>query len=702
MAKMIKTKNKSIINIIILAVVLSVSVNCVYYNTFYHAQKSFNEAEKARKQTQYRRGGRRGGGSYTKAIEQSLKVVENHPNSKWYDDALFILGVSYYHTKKYSQAERRFREILINYPESKYVTESEVYLAKSKLKLDDVEDAMEIFQRIFNSDFDKAYKAEAAMGLGTYYFNDKNYSNAIPYFQAVRDSLGNDEEKKMAQTYIADGYYNRFKFIESLNSYLQILGMDPDNQEKYHIYYQAAICSYNLMKISDGMDYLQTLIDDDIYYDSLGALRLAVGMGYEYDNEIEMAEETYLLVAEDETNKKIASRANYRLGLINQFDYDNLVEAKQYYDKTTQLFPRTDIANDALERSSDIGKLDTYARKLVIDSATTQTMIDEAAYAQLQLAELYWFNLDKPDTAMLEMQYIIDSFPSAYDAPQAYISLSQMYRDYKADTAASDSLLNLVIEKYPKSDFIEIAFDVIGLKGTPADTGYSKYYLRKAENFLIDEENIDSARYFYNYIVENFPESDYFLQSKFALIWITETYQSPGDSSLIYAYQEIVDSFPASVWATQAKSKISYQPKVQKTDDDAVVTTTDTLIAVKDSITADSTTYMDPRDAVYFDSEGKRIELLPLQPVETRKTFEYPTEAYRIAWEGDLYFQIFLDFSGEVVDYILKIKCDSPDINREATETVASMIFDPLRIPPQLQGQWFVYKYRVRLPEHLR
>ena len=47
MTKMIKTKHKSIINIIILAVILSVSVNCVYYNTFYHARKEFNAAEKA-------------------------------------------------------------------------------------------------------------------------------------------------------------------------------------------------------------------------------------------------------------------------------------------------------------------------------------------------------------------------------------------------------------------------------------------------------------------------------------------------------------------------------------------------------------------------------------------------------------------------------------------------------------------------------
>lgn len=693
--------SKLIVKIIILATILF-SVNCVYYNTFYNAEKAFNEAEKGRKNTQYSRRGRVSTTGYKKAIEKSLIVVENSPNSKWYDDAVFILGVSYFYTKDYSKAERRFREILVNFPESKYTKECEIYLGKTKLKLNDEDEAMEIFKKIFTTDFDKSFKSEAAMGLGSFYFNEKDYKKALPYLLAVRDSLGSSEEKKIAQNLISDGYFKQFKFIDALKAYQQILGLDPNKSEKYHSYYQSALCSFNLMRISEGHDYLMKLINDDLYFDSLGALRLAVGMGYEYENELELAEDVYLRVLEEEKIKRISSIASYRLGLIYQLDYDDLVEAKKYYDKTMELSRGSEVGKDALTRSSDIGKLEVFARKLVVDSSTTQTMIDEAAFTQYQLAELYWFSLEKPDTAILEMQYLIDSFPTAYDAPLAYISISQMYRDYKSDTTAADSLLHLMIEKYPKSDFIENALEVLELKGTEADSGYASVYLKKAENFLIDEENVDSARYYYNFILDNYPESDYYLHAKFALIWITEMYESPGDSSLVYAYQEIVDSFPNTQWSQEAQKRLKYVPK-KRVNRDGSNEQPDSLIdEFDDGKGEDTTEYVDPLVAVYMDEDGNRLKWLNLRPRETRRVFEYPTEAYRSAWEGVLYYHILLDFSGEVIDYVLKIKSDYEEINLEANATVASMIFNMLDIPPDWHGKWAVYKFNVRLPEHLR
>ncbi|NOY88732.1 MAG: hypothetical protein GXO93_04975, partial [FCB group bacterium] len=125
-------KKNRIIYLIIISLAISFIGGCVYYNTFYNARKNFNEAEKARKKSQYKNV-RINVNSYKKAIEKSLKVIENYPNSKWYDDALYVLGVSYYYTKKYGSAERRFREILANYQDSKYADEAELYLAKTKL-----------------------------------------------------------------------------------------------------------------------------------------------------------------------------------------------------------------------------------------------------------------------------------------------------------------------------------------------------------------------------------------------------------------------------------------------------------------------------------------------------------------------------------------------------------------------------------------
>lgn len=696
------TKLKRHFSLILVSIlILSFSSGCVYYNTFYNARKAFSEAETTRIKGQYR-GARVNTALYNRAIEKSLKVIENNPNSSWYDDALFVLAVSYFYTEQPLKAERRFRELLANYPKSQYLKESQIYLAKTKLKLREEDDAMEIFSDIFKSDVKKEIKAEAAMGLGTFYFNNNNFEDSKQYFQAVRDSLGSDDEKKIAQRFLADAHFHLFQFDQALTAYQQILGMDPEQDDEYHAYYQSALCSYNLMRVSDGMAYLDKLINNEVYFDSLGALKMTVARGYEYDNDLEQAVDLYKEITESDAKRNYVAEAYYQMALIYQFDFDDLAQAKEYYDKTIELNRNTDIGKDAIQRSTDIGKLEEYSQTLTIDSTTTQSMIDEAAFAQYQLSELYWFKLDKPDSAILEMQYIVDSFPTAYDAPKALIALSEMYEDHYSDTAKAQELLKQVIAGYPQSDFTGEALELLGLKGTPADTGYPKFYINKAEGFLADEENIDSARYYYQYIADHFPESNYFLQAKFSLIWLEENYNNPGDSTVFYAYQEIIDSFPGTEWATEASKIIKYSPRRQLADSDSTLLADSTQYADGEPRAVDDTTYIDPKEAVYIDVNGNQIQLLPLDPIETKEPFEYPVEAYRFGWEGEVYFQIFLDFSGEVVDYILKIRSGNEDLDREISETVASMTFDVTRIPLELQGQWLVYKYRVYLPEHLR
>ena len=542
---------------IAVALSLAFSVSgCVYYNTFYNARKAFNEAESARKNPRGRSARGAGAGQYRAAIEKSLKVVEKYPNSKYYDDALFVLGVSYYHTDQLSKSERRFRELLANYPESEYARDATLYLAKTKLQLGEEADAMALFEDIFKKDYNRDLKAEAALGLGEFYLEQGDAEQAQQYFRAVRDSLGRNQQKNLSQRLIGDAYFLDYQFSDALGSYLQLLGMDPTVEDRYHALSQAAEASYRLLRVEDGLDYLDRLITDPLYYDSIGVLKLRVAEGHEMQEELKLAEDTYQDIAESVTNKLVVATAYYRLGLIYQFDYDSLQMAKDFYDKSVETNRGSESGQLSLQRSSDIGKLKTFAFKpeTLADTTLTQDQLDETAYTQYLLGELYWFQLNKPDSAIEEMTFLVDSFPTAYDAPRGLIALSQMYKDYHADSAASDSLLRTVLTRYPNSDYVPDALDLLGLRGTAADTGYAERYIHEAEE-LLETEEYDSAIVLYQYVAESFPDSRYALQARFNALWVTEEYRAPGDSSLVFAYQEIVDSFPGTEWATEARKR---------------------------------------------------------------------------------------------------------------------------------------------------
>ncbi|MCH7948249.1 MAG: hypothetical protein IIC66_10675, partial [candidate division Zixibacteria bacterium] len=143
MTKPINMPGKKTTYLFMVCCLLILSQGCVYFNTFYNGRKAFNEAESARKQSQSR--GRQiiQSKRYQTAVDKSLKVIENHPNSGYYDDALYILGVSYYYLKQYGKSERRLRELMANYQDSKYYDDATLYLAKTKLLQEDEDDATE-------------------------------------------------------------------------------------------------------------------------------------------------------------------------------------------------------------------------------------------------------------------------------------------------------------------------------------------------------------------------------------------------------------------------------------------------------------------------------------------------------------------------------------------------------------------------------
>lgn len=700
----------------LIVILVTTGLGCsVYFNTFFNARKAFNSAEKTRKESNRARAGQR---DYQMAIEKALKVVENHPNSKYYDDAVYVLGVSYFHMQQYGKAERRFRELLADYPESKYVKEVMLYLAKTKLELGDIDDAMIGFGEIFESDFDKAFKAEAAIGLGNYHQEEKNYGEARRYFMAVRDSLGDDVDARVVQQSIADGYFEMFQFRDALGAYLQVFGMDPGKNDKYHAQYRVAICSFRLQRIGEGISYLEELAEDELYYDSLGILLLTMAEGYEYDEDLVQAEAVYEEVVLTIERPLWQAMAQYRLGLIYQIDYDQLDRAKEYYDKASEADRASPIRNEAIMRSSDIGKLETFARSN-LDSAATPEAIDEAAYTQYSLGELYWFKLAKPDSAIVEMQYLIDSFPDSYYAPKGMIALAQMTRDYTEDSTAADSVLKESLRRYPSSDFIPDALEALSLKETAADTGYAALHIDAAENYLIDSENSDSARAEYQYVVDNFPESKFFMSAKFALLWLNETYYSPGDSSVIFAYQEFIDSFPDNEFANLAMRRIGSQPgrsnvtqeAGDELDPDAVDSDFDELESID---WQDSLAIWDPMTALYRGMDGDTLVDIRLEPIETLITFDFPDEAAignRYDWI--LYFQILIDFSGTVIDYNLKIPSGMESMDERAMETVGSMTFDAMAVSNRIvdaglsnksgtEGTWFVFPYTITKPEYLR
>ena len=84
---------------------------CVYFNTFFHAKQSYKEAEKMRLRAnqEVAKGGV--ATKYNEAIKKASKVLQNHPKSKYADDATMLIGKSFYYMGDYARAREKFVEL---------------------------------------------------------------------------------------------------------------------------------------------------------------------------------------------------------------------------------------------------------------------------------------------------------------------------------------------------------------------------------------------------------------------------------------------------------------------------------------------------------------------------------------------------------------------------------------------------------------
>ena len=125
-----------------------------YYNKFYNARQAFEKGAKAVRETDrpVDRGRylsvfpapeqRTGQSAFESAIQKSADVLREHPDSKWVDDALLIIGKSYYYQQNYVGAAQKFREVLAL--EAARETEARFWLARTLFTSGSISEAAEV------------------------------------------------------------------------------------------------------------------------------------------------------------------------------------------------------------------------------------------------------------------------------------------------------------------------------------------------------------------------------------------------------------------------------------------------------------------------------------------------------------------------------------------------------------------------------
>ncbi len=615
-----------------------------YFNTYYNAQRDFTEAETELLSQQDPKKAEKAylapytvpaaaKTKFTSVIEKCSKLLQYHSESSLVDEALLMIGKSYYYQNDLQQAERKFRELTDQFPEGDLFLEGKLLLANTLYRSSSLTDAQSLANELLDvaiqkNEDDIAFNA--AMLLATIELDARNLIAAREKYQAAADHAPSNKDRFTALMKVAELSTTLGEFAPAEKAYRDASDASTTYLEDYYAKIGLARTQSRLGLYEESLDLMDDLLGNNNHREHFGEVEFEVANVYREMNDIEAAIDQYRYVDTTYARTEYSAKSYYELGLLYEKDLLQYDSARVAYGKGKTEAPQAAVTPLLAERS---GYMDRYAslhselvkndslKHLILfppvqtdthsvrghasdslmamnqDSARQGTTVDSTlaivadslghnvgdstlagtdsaavvrfqpvtipldtvnarlALAKSELASLFYISLDVADSASYWYVRLVTDHPGSPFEPQALYSLAQLYsRDSLHGRIATDSLYGVLVDKYPRSEFAEVARKTLGLPAPEIEVDVAAQEYLEAEKLRNDgkyRNAITSLRS----IVKKYPESPTASKALFALGWMYENVTPNADSALSN-YSQVVSLFPATEYARVAKTKI--------------------------------------------------------------------------------------------------------------------------------------------------
>ena len=213
----------------IITIISSIFVSCVYFNTFYNAKLFFSEAEKMRAEREGEFLGNTITDKYKKVIEKSDIIINNHPDSKYLDDALFLKGKSHFYRREYDLSELTFNTLLSTNSDD-YKILSEYWLALNKWKSGKQQPALEDLNQIISITDEKILLAHIYQSQAEIFLELKQDSVAVSALEQAAELTKNRKDKGNIYYRLAELAYEIQNYERAIDYYKNVIKYSFSNE----------------------------------------------------------------------------------------------------------------------------------------------------------------------------------------------------------------------------------------------------------------------------------------------------------------------------------------------------------------------------------------------------------------------------------------------------------------------------------------
>jgi len=389
-------------------------------------------------------------GNTKEKIRMLDDLAKRLPTSKYADEALYELGVTYTEQLQMQEADAIMKKMIKDYPGSNIYNRGLIQLGLISYNLDNKNEALRYYKEIFKRNPSASESQEALTAIQEIYVDDLGQADeyirfieSIPGYNMTnfsRDSLN----YSVASRYFEDGQYERA--VTSLNDYLQKF---PNGANSIPALFKRAESYTLLNKYDQALNDYEAVIKKgrNDYYDK--ALFKSATLAYNHSQDFTKAFKYYAELSKSNVDDATlfeaqlgAMRSAYRTGLTHEvLLYGEKVANNPQSDneqKATSNFYLGKIAYDQKEYP----KANTYLNTVINLSDNIQTA--EARYLMANIL----FILRQNDQAEKSVRAAIQqNSDHPYWVAKCLILLSDIFVE-KNDLFNAKAALEAVLENY--------------------------------------------------------------------------------------------------------------------------------------------------------------------------------------------------------------------------------------------------------------
>ena len=512
---------------------------CAYFNTFYNAEEHFETAERIRIENLGSKIPSRAIQEYGKAIEKSEKVLREYSDSRYVKDARLLKGKSHYFRREYDSAVSIFSQLI---QEEGFDLEARYWLALCKWRDFKPQPAINDLEALISKVESDEFKSRIFLSLGEIYLSIDNSEYAYDNFDKGANLSKNRLLREEVYFQIAEISFQNTDFDKALDSYQKVLSntisitrIQDSNLKIVQIYRLRGDLEKSATKIQE------LLIDED--FNSIKAELDLELTKIEFDRgKIDFAIQNYDRIGKDYPNTQTAIEAYYLLSEIYLSSSNIDFEKVQFFmNESMRQNTNSSFKQIINKRRNDVSRL------IQLDAELQKLKSSQKAENLFLSGQILAFNLAKYAESKTYFEEIVTKHQSSNYYSQSLFALYTI--NIKIGDDQYLNYRDMILTNYPNSDFAKyiISSESIDLVHLPSKT------LTEAEQ--LRDKDLNQSINLYKKVMSIDKSSD---SSKIASYYLGMYYDyelSLTDSAKYY-YQFVSENFPGSSQAETANKRL--------------------------------------------------------------------------------------------------------------------------------------------------